>query len=175
MRKLCIVAVVMTVVALGSAARADAAVIGLFSWDDAVCDVAFSPCFTVLNFSDVDFLHVSVAITDSSGDSQTLIPGSLVPADITISAGESLATLNDLSNISISLATLSLATVEPGIVRFLVDGTVVNGLTAANTSALIDFVPDQGPPVHSTPEPATFVLMMTGAAAFGGARLRRKS
>ena len=173
MRKLCVVAAVFVAVALGSATRTDAAVIGVFSWDEGVCDLPFSPCFTVLNLSDSDFLPVSVAITDTAGDSQTLSPGSLIPTDVTVTAGDTLATLDDLSNISIALATLSLGLGEPGIVRLLVDGNVVDGLTAANTNAVIDFTPDQGPPVNPTPEPATILLLMTGAA-LGGARLRRK-
>jgi hypothetical protein len=160
MKKLCGMTLIVAAVAFGCAGRVEAATIGTFSWDVELCSV-FDPCFTVLNLTDVDFLHVSVLL-DAADGTHTLSPGSAVQDDnIVIPSGESLATLDELSGVSISLARLSLSVAQPGTVRLLDEtGDVVAGLTGAGTSAVIDFVPDEPP--DSVPEPGTLMLLGTG-------------
>jgi hypothetical protein len=172
MKKLCGVMLIVAAVALGSASRLEAATIGTFSWDVELCSV-FDPCFTVLNLADFDFLHVSVSLNATDGV-HTLSPGSTVPdPNVVVPAGESLATLDDLSGLSITLAPLSLSFAQPGSVRLLNDtGDVVTGLTAAGTSALIDFVPDEPP--SSVPEPGTLMLLGTGLVAVMAKRHGRR-
>src|SRR4026207_1552726 len=108
MKKLCGVMLIVAAVALGSASRVEGATIGTFSWDVELCGV-FDPCFTVLNLADFDFLQVSVSL-DAADGLHTLSPGSIVPdPNVVVPAGESLATLDDLSGLSITLAALSLS------------------------------------------------------------------
>jgi PEP-CTERM motif-containing protein len=139
---------------LAIAAPADAAPIGIFSWDG---DDFFGPTFSVENFADSggSFFGVIVQLALADGTASALLLGDLAP-------GTSLQSTDDLFGLDIASADLRFAFELPGVVQ-------VASLLAFGDSELVDYQPVAAP----VPDPSTLLLVSIGAASVAWRSRRR--
>jgi hypothetical protein len=165
--------------------RAHAVPIGVFSWFSE-CEALTGPCFQIDNFSgDELFSLPSVGLAGQSFTSVLIHPVSdpvrdplsigTIPgeSDGVVPAGFIAQTTADLTGLAITMATLTFDFALPGILA-LIDGetgAVLEGLTAPETSATIDFTPSAQP----VPEPGTLLLVAGGATILAFKRAHRKT